>query len=154
MLDKIIREEYKEIRTSLRKIIDSEFEKEKQKILDRYMSKYKKLVNAVDKVNELYREVKQELDANGIKIDNLGTSKVKIEFERYYSYSDKIKNKELLALELRKEDAERTVAEAETKIRKVIWGENLEYEDMKAAVDNILNNLRDTAKEYNDREKS
>lgn len=153
MLDKIIRDEYQSIRKELRQAVDSEFETAKQKILDNFTNKHKKLMNAVNKVNELWAESKNDFSVNGVELDGLSEKGANVRFKYYYR-GDNVKNKELLQLELRKEDALKVIDDAENKIRKTIWGEDLDYDTMKASVDDLMDNLRTTARKFsNDRTK-
>lgn len=153
-LDKIYRDEYSKLKSELVKTVDKTFEEGKQAILDKTLAKHKKLVNAIAKVNELYAEAKPLLEADGLELENLDRKKdVVIRFKYFYRYSsdNEPRNKELLKLDLAREKALDEIKSKENEIRKVIWGENLSYEDMEAKLNLMFVNLRKTAETFNEK---
>lgn len=153
MLDKIVREEYKEVQRDLRNNIETYYEEAKAKILTDFGTKHKKLITAAQKVNDLWAETKKDFELNGVEMDGLSEKGISVKFKYYYR-GDKIKNKELLQLEIDREKALDAIKSKENTIRKVIWGEDLTYDEMKVKVDAIFQELRDVVKGLNDRKKS
>lgn len=148
MLDGIVTARYKEIRKISKKVIDANYENQRNELIAKYEKKFSSVVKAGQRYYELVKVMEPELKLNGLSLNYTLSGMPHLTFSRYYHSNA---NKEDLALETARDRAYQLIVNVESEIRELIWSTDKPYDEIKEVIEKKLSDME---VEYDDGKKS